>query len=283
MSRTLCLVVAIVGVIWSAELFGDRIKGSVGNGGNNTPSDVRVVQTLLNSVPMTSGGPKKPLAIDGSIGPKTISSIERFQHLQLGFKDGLIEPGKTTESRLLEFKDFASQLRPDPKICWGNRVTGSFKTEVLRIAKTLKIDANYLMAAMAFESAESFSPAIKNAAGSGATGLIQFMPSTAKGLGTTTDKLAKMTAVKQLSYVEKYFKRFRGKCKTLSDVYMAILWPAAVGKPESHVLFEKGKDGKRYTQNAGLDADKDGKITKKEAATKVHKKLKRGNADGFKG
>ena len=33
--------------------------------------------------------------------------------------------------------------------------------------------------------------AVKNAAGSGATGLIQFMPRTAQGLGTTTAKLAK--------------------------------------------------------------------------------------------
>lgn len=41
------------------------------------------------------------------------------------------------------------------------------------------------MAAMAFESGETFSPSIKNAAGSGAVGLIQFMPSTAKALGTS--------------------------------------------------------------------------------------------------
>lgn len=40
---------------------------------------------------------------------------------------------------------------------------------------------------------------------SGATGLIQFMPSTAKQLGTTTDKLAAMTEVDQLDYVAKYF------------------------------------------------------------------------------
>ena len=39
----------------------------------------------------------------------------------------------------------------------------------------------------------------------GATGLIQFLPSTARGLGTTTDALAGMSSVEQLNYVEKYF------------------------------------------------------------------------------
>ena len=38
------------------------------------------------------------------------------------------------------------------------------------------------MAVMSFETGGTFDPGIRNAAGSGATGLIQFMPSTAAGL-----------------------------------------------------------------------------------------------------
>jgi soluble lytic murein transglycosylase-like protein len=37
------------------------------------------------------------------------------------------------------------------------------------------------MACMAWESGRSFRPDVKNMAGSGATGLIQFMPTTAAG------------------------------------------------------------------------------------------------------
>lgn len=48
-----------------------------------------------------------------------------------------------------------------------------------------------------------------NAPGSGAIGLIQFMPSTAKGLGTSTSALKQMTAVDQLAYVEKYFAPYK--------------------------------------------------------------------------
>jgi hypothetical protein len=59
------------------------------------------------------------------------------------------------------------------------------------------------MAAMAFETGGSFSPAVPNKAGSGAVGLIQFMPSTAKGLGTSTEALKKMSAVQQLDFVKK--------------------------------------------------------------------------------
>ena len=86
------------------------------------------------------------------------------------------------------------------------------------------------MAAMAFETGrDKFSASSVNRI-SGATGLIQFMPSTAIGLGTTTAALAAMTAEDQLEYVERYFKPYRNRLNTLEDLYMAILWPIAVGK-----------------------------------------------------
>src|SRR5690606_13319282 len=115
-------------------------------------------------------------------------------------------------------------------LAWGNRVSAEFLAKVEAIASRLSVDPNHLMAIMAFESGRTFSPSIKNMAGSGATGLIQFMPRTAIGLGTSVEQLAGMTAVKQLDWVEKYFQPYRGRMKTLSDIYMAVLWPAAVGK-----------------------------------------------------
>ena len=144
---------------------------------------------------------------------------------------------------------------------------------MIEISRRLKCDPNHLMSVMAFETGEKFTPDVKNAAGSGATGLIQFMPATARGLGTTTKKLAKMTAIDQLEFVEKHFKSVVGTkpLRTLSDVYMAVLLPSTVGKPEGHVLFRQPSTA--YTQNAGLDANRDGVVTKAEAAAKVHAKL----------
>lgn len=129
------------------------------------------------------------------------------------------------------------------------------------------------MACMAFETGPKsrFLPNARNAAGSSGTGLIQFMAATAKSLGTTTAALAAMSAVEQLDWVEKYFQPYKGKLKTLDDLYMAILWPAAVGKELDYVLFRKGTLA--YTQNAGLDSDGSGTITKYEAAAKVRETL----------
>lgn len=163
-------------------------------------------------------------------------------------------------------------------LCWGKKVSAPFRVRVVEIGDHLAINPDFLMACMAFESGETFSPSIKNAAGSGAVGLIQFMPSTAQALGTTTQQLANMSAVKQLDYVEKYFQPKLGRLKTLEDTYMAILWPIAIGKSNNYVLFDR-KDAehpKRYIQNAGLDFNGDGLITKIEAAAKVRIKLEKG-------
>ena len=151
-----------------------------------------------------------------------------------------------------------------------------FTKGVSELAKKYDVPEDYLYAAMGFESGGTFSPSKRNEAGSGATGLIQFMPDTAKGLGTTTDALSKMTRAQQLKYVDKYFSGTLNKGASLSDVYMSILMPAAVGKPDNTVLFGPGgimPGG--YAQNAGLDLNKDGKVTKAEATKRVESYLPR--------
>jgi hypothetical protein len=163
-------------------------------------------------------------------------------------------------------------------LAWGKKVSPAFRVRLLELSGNLQVKPDFLMACIAFESGESFSPSVLNGAGSGAVGLIQFMPSTAQAIGTTTTQLAAMSAVKQLDFVEKYFLPKKGKLKSLEDVYMAILWPAAIGKPLDFVLFSKADAAhpKRYIQNAGLDFNKDGEITKAEASAKVAQKLTKG-------
>jgi hypothetical protein len=168
-------------------------------------------------------------------------------------------------------------LPPKRKLAWGNKVSAEFREKVFAICLYLGINPDYLMAAIAFETGEMFTPDVKNGAGSGATGLIQFMPKTAIGLGTTVEALAAMTAVQQLDIVRAYFEPYRGRLHTLSDVYMAILLPTAIGKPEDAVLWADPATTV-YRQNSGLDANTDGKITKAEAAAKVQAKLVRGCA-----
>jgi hypothetical protein len=168
------------------------------------------------------------------------------------------------------------------KLAWGNKVSQVFCDRVLWMANDLHCDPSHLMACMAFETGRTFSASIRNAGGSGAVGLIQFMPQTAAGLGTTTEALAAMSAEDQLRFVWKYFDRQRGKMKNLGDVYMAVIWPSAVGKPDSHVMF--AKDGERprtYLANKGLDIDLDGRITRKETLSKVEALLAEGMQAGL--
>lgn len=164
-------------------------------------------------------------------------------------------------------------------LAWGSRVSQTFRERVRWIATDLKIDANFIMACMAWETGEKFTADVKNMAGSGATGLIQFMPTTAIELGTTVAKLAVMTAEDQLNFVYKYFAlqiKRHGPLVTLEDVYMSILFPKAVGESSGYVLFDKSKTPTAFRQNAGLDSNKDGKVTKYEAGAHVRDKLTKG-------
>jgi hypothetical protein len=150
---------------------------------------------------------------------------------------------------------------------------GAFVQKVDEIASDLGASPEHLLAVMNFETGGTFSPTEKNKAGSGATGLIQFMPATAKEItGEQTKEaaikaLSKMSATEQLDYVKKYLEPFKGKLNSLEDVYMAVLWPKAVGKDSEYALFKEGT--KAYWQNRGLDINEDGIITKAEASKKV--------------
>lgn len=162
------------------------------------------------------------------------------------------------------------------RMAWGSKVSPVFKERIQWVADTLGCDVNHLMACMAWESGETFRADIKNAAGSGATGLIQFMPATARGLGTTTAALAAMTPEDQIRYVYEYFKPYKGRLNNLGDIYMAILWPKGVGKPDGYVLFDKAKSPITFRQNAGLDVNKNGQVTRAECLVKVNQKLAKG-------
>ena len=128
-------------------------------------------------------------------------------------------------------------------LAWGRRVTPAFRTRARAIAASFAgATASDLMACIAFETGRSFSPTVRNGAGSGAIGLIQFMPQTAAALGTSVEQLAAMSAEDQLFVVDRYFRPWREKMRTLGDLYCAILWPAGVGKADSAVLFRQGGD-----------------------------------------
>ena len=117
------------------------------------------------------------------------------------------------------------------------------------------------MAVINFESAGTFSPSIQNKY-SGATGLIQFMPSTAKSLGTSVEALKYMDFLTQLNYVEKYYRPYRGKIKSFVDLYLATFFPVAMGKPDNFVIqTSKISPEVIAKQNPVFDLDKNNSVT----------------------
>jgi Transglycosylase SLT domain. len=145
-----------------------------------------------------------------------------------------------------------------------------FRAKLVEIAISLGVNPVWLAAIISFESAGTFSSSIRNSQ-SGATGLIQFMPSTARRMGTTTAELAALTPEDQLDYVRKYFEPWRHRLSTLSDLYMAVLWPRAIGQPDNYRLFKDGSV--QYAQNRGLDVDGKGYVTKADASRLVDKRI----------
>jgi soluble lytic murein transglycosylase-like protein len=142
-----------------------------------------------------------------------------------------------------------------------------FGQKVNDIAGRLGMKPADLMSIMHFETGGTFNPAEPNKAGSGAVGLLQFMPKTLAGMGYTPEQVAKMSPEQQLDVVEQYLTPYKGKLGNLQDAYMSVLYPDAIGKSPDTVLFKAGT--KAYDQNAGLDMGNKGYVTAGDAATVV--------------
>ncbi|GAB3999514.1 hypothetical protein GCM10028807_49960 [Spirosoma daeguense] len=141
----------------------------------------------------------------------------------------------------------------------------AFIQKVRAVSANLGIKPDWLMIVMRVETAGKFTPSIRNYAGSGAVGLIQFTETAIKGWGVTLDQLAAMDAVTQLDYVEKYIRPYVSKIADVYDLYIAVFAPAYLGKPDTQVAYSIHATtavGKRqYELNKVLDKNLDGNIT----------------------
>lgn len=146
--------------------------------------------------------------------------------------------------------------------------TYSFEKEVRAVARKLNIPPEWLMSVMYSES--KFNASISNHRGSGAVGLIQWMPQTAKDFGTTAEELKKMSHVDQLEYVYKYLNMVRNKFheyNCLTDLYLAILYPRALEGDFCYTLYATPSES--YRQNSGLDENDDGMVTVRDIDTRM--------------
>lgn len=170
---------------------------------------------------------------------------------------------------------FAADLVIPPE---SHRYIGNdslFRAELVNMGHRLEVNPSWILAVMYHES--RLNPAAINHRGSGATGLIQLMPPALKDLnkrlGTRyyLSDVKSMSAIRQLHLVEAYYlmiKERYGSIDNFTDAYLAVLYPRAVGKPQSHVLF--ARPSLHYRQNSGLDMNKDGKVTVGDISVRLY-------------
>lgn len=143
-----------------------------------------------------------------------------------------------------------------------------FCRELLTVVRELDADGDRLAALMSEES--GFHPEAKNPNG-GATGLMQWLPSTAPLVGTTVEALAKMSAIEQVRGPVRATLKLWGKAGR-KDPAMAG-WGSHVGEPDDTVIARKDVDGNRFLWNKVYDANKDDAITVGEVRRAVYNRL----------
>ena len=137
----------------------------------------------------------------------------------------------------------------------------AFLDKVKNICGALSVNYMDMLAVMNLESARTFDPWIRNSLGY--TGLIQFGTAAAKTLGTSTDALRQLNRIDQCDWVLRYFQYWKqvkgvGNLR-LVDMYLTVLWPAGVGRPDDYVIFPRGSA--QYRANSGFDTQTVGYIT----------------------
>jgi hypothetical protein len=128
-------------------------------------------------------------------------------------------------------------------------------------------EPNALAGTISHES--GFNPSAKHPGGS-ASGLLQWIDSTARTLGTTAEKIRKMSAYEQLPLIERYLHRYGHDVSPLEGADFMLI---GLGKhprtPLDRVLFRKGEPA--YDANvphgsewAVWDLNQDGTVTVQE-------------------
>ena len=213
---------------------------------------------------------KKDYSIDGSGSSFGEKEFKMLSQIQSGQVARVKEPTKVNDSS----KDGVGLS--------GTKETNAafkepyFMEKLKKVASNLGVSEKDLIGIMKHES--GLNPRAVNPY-SKATGLIQFMPKTARGLGTTIDEIYKMSATDQLDLVEKYYKNNGVKPgNDIGDLYMLTFMPAAIDKSDSFVLGNKNggsvfglSAAAVYNQNKGFDTNDDGIFTVGDVKNRIRK------------
>lgn len=255
-----------------SRLYNGRIDGVWGKGSTDAVNLLLATAAKKRNVVAPVGGlapSASPEAILMDI-QKALTALGLYS----GRADGLYGDGTSLAFYTINKEYRQDNNLPEWDICWSARVSTDFTQAVKDWADKAGLGwrgAHCAMGCMGFESAGTFRPDIQNMAGAQAYGLLQFMAPAASDLRTTVDALKCMTQMEQLQYVFKYFdmrQRAYGIFKRLDDFYLSVFYPKAIGHAPNEIIFQKGTKG--YTQNAGLDMNRDNLITIGEISARIY-------------
>lgn len=219
------------------------------------------------------------LGIDGKFGPATAAAVAAFKK-DYGLTstsskfgaDAFDMLAKIRSGQVAKVKEPTKVANIESPNIVGTKERNAalkepyFMEKVKQVAANLGVSEKDLMGIMNHES--GLNPRAVNPM-SKAVGLIQFMPKTALGLGTSAEEILKMSATEQMDLVEKYYKKNGVKSgDDIGDLYMLTFMPAARNKPDNFVLGNA--NGGRvfdlsaaavYRQNKLFDTNNDGIFT----------------------
>lgn len=128
-----------------------------------------------------------------------------------------------------------------------------FRNAIESLAERRGISSSELYKVIQGES--GFNPRARNS--SGATGLFQIMPGTARELGTTTDRIRSMSPVEQVDLYDKYLERWNYNSSNRLGIMQAA--PAFANREPDAVVYGKGSAA--WKQNPGWRELNNGPIT----------------------
>lgn len=204
----------------------------------------------------------------GLMRPKSRPPVDESGGLADGLGLALMENMQARKEDNIESKDkeqvgLESSLRPEPRYATefkGNyKPSGTLKDDleftssIEALAEKRGISTSELYKVIKGES--GFDPKAKNE--SGATGLFQFMPDSAKELGVTPKDILNMTPTQQVGLYDKYLERWNYSSDNRLGIMQAA--PAFANRAPEDLVY--GKDTKAWEKNPGWRELNNGPIT----------------------
>lgn len=217
-----------------------------------------------------------PIFSDGVDAEMTLGQRELYRAFLNNIEKELIDIQLTgDEDKILKDLNIKYEFNTDARKAIRD-LAAYFNIPTEWIYKLIKLESGGNPQAVNKQKGDPKDP-LKRIALGRAVGTFQCMPSTAKNLGTTTEKLYSMTTAEQIPYFKKYLEGINPsrKFSTYHDLYFAVFFPKAIAQFDDYIL------GSHRTinyikavanQNPGFDLNKDNQLTKQEVMTALDNK-----------